>query len=159
MKNQQNYCDYDGSYPYLLILSLILRILSIMGLIMVATSQESNVTLTLILIAQFISGLLCLIPDVAIYKNKWIENFSTVYVIFVSGLSMGFYTFSASIYYTILSDGGALLVAGAIIIILSTLFRHTINAITIIKMSKIVNKADTYDLYNDDSNDIQKLND
>ena len=161
MKNQQNYLLVDGSYIFRLIVSIIFHAIGLLAFVL-AISQRANGHFNFIIIIQFISGLLCLITDVAIYKDKWIENFSTVYVIFVIGLSMGYYTFFLFIWSILLGYGTLLISGSIIIIIISTFFRQVINSITIIKMSKIVNKADTadtYDLYNGDSDDIQNIND
>ena len=136
--------------------------LCIFWLLSAFLNEKSNVLLLIALIAQFSSALPCFVTDVAIHKNTWIDDFTTVYVMFVFGVTIEYYSICPAVWLIILSGGDSLLVGAAIIIILSTFFRHVINAITIIKMSKIVNKADTadtYDLYNGDSDDIQNIND
>ena len=162
MQNQWNYSNYDVSYKYRFIGSILLQVCAFFWLLSAFLNEKSNVLLLIALIAQFNSALPCFVTDVAIHKNTWIDDFTTVYVMFVFGVTIEYYSICPAVWLIILSGGDSLLVGAAIIIILSTFFRHVINAITIIKMSKIVNKADTadtYDLYNGDSDDIQNIND
>ncbi len=158
MQNQWNYSHYDDLYEYRFIGSIFLQAFAFLGLLSALLNGTTNVLLSIALIAQFNSALPCFVTDVAVRKNTWLDDFTTVYVMFVFGVTIEYFSIGPAIWLIILSEGDFLLVGAAIVIIISTFFRHVINAITIIKMSKIVNKADSDDLYNGDSDDIQNFN-
>ncbi len=161
MKNQWNYSNYDDCYELRFIGSIMLQAFAFIGLIpalLNLLNEKSNVLLSIVLITQFNSALSCLVTDVAVHKNTWIDDFTAVYVMFVFGVTIEYYSILPAIWFIILAEGDALLIGGSIVVIISTFFRHVINAVTIIKMNKIVNKADIYDLYNDGLTDIRDFN-